>query len=74
MIIPTGLCPGCQEIVTHLEVEAINAQKMLNGSWNAISFLCPLCRTILGVQIDPVALQVDTVNEILEALGKAKTE
>jgi hypothetical protein len=73
MLFPTGLCPNCRKVVPHLELEAISVQKLANGSWNGVSYLCPLCRTILGVQIDPVVLQDDTVNEILEAFRKAKT-
>ncbi|HLY59826.1 MAG TPA: hypothetical protein VKV95_03575 [Terriglobia bacterium] len=71
MTFPTGKCPNCQDVIPHVEVEAISIEKILNGRWNGISYLCPSCRTILGVQIDPVALQVDTVKEILEALGKS---
>jgi hypothetical protein len=74
MFIPTGLCPKCEQVVTHIEVEGISIEKLLNGSWTGVSYLCPLCRTILGVQIDPVALQIDTVNQILEAFGKEKIE
>jgi hypothetical protein len=31
--------------------------------------LCPLCSTILGVAIDPIAIKTDTVNEITQRLS-----
>lgn len=72
MDISTGICPKCEENVPYVEVEGISAKKMLGGSWNAVSYVCPSCRAILGVQIDPVAVQHDTVSQILEALRKTE--
>jgi hypothetical protein len=74
MIIPTGLCPKCERTPPHIEVEPTTIENLTGESWTGISYLCSLCRTILGIQIDPVALHNDTVNQILAAFGKEKIE
>jgi hypothetical protein len=71
MGIPVGKCPNCQEAIPHVVVESIGTQKPIAGGWNAICFRCPSCRTILGVQFDPVALRQDIVESVLKALGKS---
>lgn len=38
--------------------------------WRCDSYCCPYCNTILGVQIDPVALKTDTINELFAALRR----
>jgi hypothetical protein len=44
--------------------------KIGNDVWPSITFNCPYCFTILGAQVDPIAIKIDTVREILEALRK----
>lgn len=70
MTIPTGKCPKCEQVIFQAEVEPITVQQLLGPSWNGASFLCPHCRTVLSVGMDPVALKTDIVDDILEALGK----
>jgi hypothetical protein len=50
--------------------EEINAGQLFGNQWRAIAYCCPKCQTAISVQIDPVALKTDTVNEILRQLGK----
>lgn len=66
-----GKCPKCDALVSRALVSGI-ALAGQNGavSWNGLSYLCPFCSTILGVQIDPVALRAETVAEIASLLGK----
>lgn len=71
MTIPDAKCPKCQEVIQNVVAKPIAVQKLLAGSWNAVSFLCPSCRTILGVQLDPVALRQDLVDGVLRALDKS---
>ncbi len=70
MAIPNAKCPNCQEVIPNVVVEPIAVQKLIAGSWNGVSFLCPCCRTVWGVQLDPVALRQDLVDGVLRALGK----
>ncbi len=70
MAIPNAKCPNCQEVIPNVLIEPIAVQKLLAGSWNGVSFLCPSCRTILGIQPDPISLRQDLVDGVLKALGK----
>ena len=70
MAIPNAMCPNCQEVIPNVVVEPIAVEKLLAGSWTGVSFLCPSCRTILGIQFDPVAIRQDLVESVLKALGK----
>lgn len=63
-------CLNCQQAIPHVVVQSIGTEKPTAGGWNGICFLCPFCRTILGVQLDPVALREDIVESVLKALGK----
>jgi hypothetical protein len=62
-----GRCPNpnCAAIVSDAEIEAVILRQNGVPKWNGISYHCPKCRTVLGVQIDPVALKSDLADEIL---------
>jgi len=64
----TGKCPKCNALIRSVEVEAIDVTEALKPEWKGASFVCPFCRTILGVGIDPIAVKIDLVNEIVEKL------
>lgn len=64
----TGKCPKCERIVTHLELQNPKVRDSARNEFFGVSYLCPLCKTILGAGIDPVALKTDTVNEVLKTL------
>ena len=66
----TGICPKCEKMITNVNIEEIPIHLNFQPVWKGVSFLCPYCRSILGVGIDPVALKTDLRNEILDALGK----
>jgi hypothetical protein len=71
-MIPIGKCPGCKAIVNNVRIEGIDGKENPFGSngWRCVSYCCPGCNTVLGVQIDPVALKTDTINGLLAALGR----
>ncbi len=60
----TGKCPKCGAIPNRVDIEELAASaNIFRGEvWRAVSYICPApeCRAILGVQIDPVAMQSDT--------------
>jgi len=61
-----GKCPKCEKNISHVKTEQISAATGMGGNdWRALSHLCPLCHTVLGVQVDPLAIK----SEILKALG-----
>jgi hypothetical protein len=65
-----GKCPGCNAIVSNVRVEGIDGKENVFSSeaWRCVSYCCPNCNTILGVQIDPVALKTDTIGELFAKL------
>ena len=66
----TGTCPKCSKVLTALEVEDITLNVTYNPQWKGFSYCCPYCRTIVGVQLNPLALEVDLVEKIAERLGR----
>ena len=66
----TGKCPKCDRLLTSVQVENINVTESGRTRWKGGSFLCPYCRAILSVGLDPLALKADIVSEILKGLGR----
>lgn len=71
-MINTGKCPKCDKRINHVHIDTIEAQVGIRKRFNAVSYVCPYCHAVLGVQIDPVALKNDCVNEIIEFLKGKK--
>jgi len=66
-----GKCPKCEALITRVsfqEIEAVAPQAKYK--WRTITFICPFCSVVLGVQMDPIALKSDTVAEVLTGLGR----
>lgn len=64
----TGQCPKCESTITKVDHEHVDIGTALKKQWHGISYICPSCRAVLGVQIDPIALKADIVSEILAGL------
>ncbi len=71
----TGKCPKCAKTVAKLHLESVAASlEKQDKSFPTVVFSCPSCRTILGVQIDPVTVISGTVKRLTTVLrggGKA---
>lgn len=67
-----GKCPQCQQLVNYVNIEPINGKVSGGNEFHCVSYKCPnlQCNTVLGVQIDPVALKNDIVNEIGKKFGR----
>jgi hypothetical protein len=65
-----GLCPKCEANVTRVNLTEITASAFMGKQWRTVKYSCPHCNTILGVQIDPIAIKTDIVEAILHAFGK----
>lgn len=63
-MINTGKCPKCEKTVTNLNVEDVTLNVGFQPKWSGFSYSCPSCRSVLGVQMNPLALDTDLVNEI----------
>lgn len=68
--IHAGKCPKCGKPVTSYLLEGAPAKPMgQEKGFPAVSFLCPSCKTVLGVQIDPVTVMSDTVKRMKAMLA-----
>lgn len=65
-----GTCPKCEVVVNHANIGAVTVGELFGKQWHGIKYCCPSCGCVLSVQIDPIAIKTDIVNEILRALGK----
>jgi endogenous inhibitor of DNA gyrase (YacG/DUF329 family) len=60
-----GKCPKCEKPVMQVAIADVPARAFMGRTeWKGISFNCPMCQTILGVQIDPIAIKTDILNEL----------
>lgn len=63
-----GKCGHCDaSIARNVLIETIDAKVGLMGSggvYKAVSFCCPGCHAVLGVQLDPIALNADLRNDL----------
>lgn len=59
-----GKCPSCKAPLAAVNVEQVKIQRKTGATANGVSYFCPKCQAILGVSIDPVALQAELVQLI----------
>ncbi len=60
----TGRCPKCGQFVYRLIYHSVDASSLTSPvTWRAITLQCPHCYTVLGAQLDPIAIKSDTVRE-----------
>lgn len=65
----TGKCPGCGEVPTSLKVQSLPVHGVTMNVYQGVTFLCPLCSTILGAGMDPIALMQDTADATAKRLS-----
>ena len=58
-----GKCPKCDSVISRVEIEDVMVQGAVN-TLKGISYICPSCRYVLSVAIDPVALQDENAESI----------
>lgn len=64
----SGKCPKCETATTAVQIESVDIREGPNKAWLGIMLLCPSCRTILGISIDPVALKTEIIDSVTEAI------
>ncbi len=67
-----GKCPKCESVLNAIQGGHITINVPLGAKFHGISYTCPSCQIILSVQIDPVALKTDIINELLSKLGRVQ--
>jgi uncharacterized protein with PIN domain len=65
-----GKCPKCDKTIAHAKAEAIELRVSPKEIYKGVSYLCPACKAVLGVEIDPIALKADIVRMVVERLGR----
>jgi hypothetical protein len=53
-----------------ITVQGVMGKIAFGKSWNAVSYQCPHCHTVLSVEIDPIALKSDIVGEVTDGILK----
>jgi hypothetical protein len=69
-MINTAKCPKCEKVITGVTTEDITMNVTFQPQWKGFTYSCPSCRTILGVEINPLAVKEDIVNALFERLRK----
>lgn len=59
-----GKCPKCEQYINNVNTESVDVSVNLTPKYLGVSYLCPLCNTVLSVGIDPLALKTDIVSGI----------
>ena len=65
-----GKCPRCEQMVNSLNISTVEARSG-SKTYNAATFLCPHCQTVLGAGIDPVAVASDAAQRGVQAVYDA---
>lgn len=74
-MINVGKCPGCGNVLRNLHHEEADSKESLGATrvLRAITFSCPSCKTVVGAQVDPIAVKADgrqeTVGQVAEMIG-----
>lgn len=64
----TGKCAKCEKLINHVTANSVDVNVLLGTTLKGISYSCPFCHTVLSVQIDPIAIKTDIVNELFKKL------
>ena len=67
-------CPHCNEQLDSVDMTQVNGA--LSGAkraaWNCVGYSCPSCNKVLSVQINPLGMKSDILNEVSQMLGKKR--
>lgn len=62
-------CPVCKGVVSHVNGDGVEINMGYDKkTWNGVLYKCPHCNTVLGCQIDPIAIKSDIVDELFKRL------
>ena len=68
-----GKCPKCEHTLNNVRIEPVDlVTGPLAGAktYKGISYVCPMCSTVLSVGMDPIALKADTAKAVVQQLRK----
>jgi hypothetical protein len=58
-MISVGKCPGCDKMLSNVIVENMPIHEGFHPKWHGVSYICPHCSVILGVQLCELARNND---------------
>jgi len=63
-------CPHCGNPITGVTMKAVSGSVLFGHQWNCVAYACPnfACQKVLSVQVDPIAIKADIVNELMKRL------
>lgn len=66
-------CPKCEKPILNVRFKGMQSKQSFgSNSLNSIAHCCPYCDSVLSVEVDPIAVKADIVNEIVRKLrGRA---
>jgi phage terminase large subunit GpA-like protein len=64
----TAKCPHCEKPVSQIEIEDVDMTVLSRPQLKGFAYLCPHCRKILSVQVNPLILQDNLLKRIVESL------
>ncbi len=67
----TGKCPKCEQAIDNVIAEDISINDTKQPRWRGFSYSCPSCKTVLSIQINPLALNIDQLVEIKKIVSPA---
>lgn len=66
----TGKCPHCGRLVSSVSVDDITLNVELEPQWKGFSYSCSSCQKVLSVQLNPLAVNADLLQEIKREVRK----
>jgi hypothetical protein len=63
-------CPHCKAQITRVVLSEVTAAYPFGKSWKAIAYDCPDCEATMSVQIDPIAVKADVVDDVVSRIAK----
>jgi len=68
-----GKCPKCENLVLSLDAKPLEIH-VGGQKWKGVTLHCPLCLTVLGASVDPVAVAEDALARIEASLNEIETK
>ena len=63
-----GKCPKCEKPVMTVKGDPVTINVSVANQLKGVSYSCANCSTVLGVEIDPLAVRTEIVAHVVDAL------
>ncbi len=65
-------CPHCEKVLMSTNFQAIETKEKfkMNNGFRAVAHCCPMCDSVLSVEIDPIAVKSDILGGLKKLLGR----